>query len=71
MRGGGCGPPAFSFEAIVFDLPAGVPAGTVLVASAVARAAIDGGPAGVRLADLEGEIHRAMRQPVYRPVLAA
>jgi malate dehydrogenase (oxaloacetate-decarboxylating) len=41
------------------------------VASAVARAAVDEGLAGIRLTDLEGEIHRAMWQPVYRPVVAA
>ena len=41
------------------------------VAGAVARAAIDEGLAGIRLTDVEGEIRRAMWQPVYRPVLAA
>ncbi len=43
---------------------------SVAVARAVARAAIDEGLAGVRFSDLEGEIHRAMWQPVYRPVVA-
>jgi malate dehydrogenase (oxaloacetate-decarboxylating) len=41
------------------------------VAGAVARAAIEEGLAGVRPADLEGEIQRTMWQPVYRPVVAA
>jgi malate dehydrogenase (oxaloacetate-decarboxylating) len=41
------------------------------VASAVARTAIQEGLAGVTLDDVEGEIHRAMWQPVYRPVRAA
>ncbi len=41
------------------------------VAAAVARAAVDERLAGVRIIDLEGEIHRAMWQPVYRPVAAA
>jgi malate dehydrogenase (oxaloacetate-decarboxylating) len=43
---------------------------SVAVASAVARAAIDEGLARVRPSDLEGEIQRAMWQPVYRPVEA-
>ncbi len=40
------------------------------VASAVARAAIGEGLAGVTLTDVEGEIRGAMWQPVYRPVVA-
>jgi len=44
---------------------------SVAVASAVARAAIDEGLAGVKLTDLEEEIHRGMWQPVYRPIVAA
>jgi len=44
---------------------------SVVVAGAVARAAIEEGLAGVRPADLEGEIQRAMWQPVYRAIVAA
>ena len=40
------------------------------VAGAVARAAIEEGLAGMRLSDVEGEIRRAMWQPVYRPIVA-
>jgi malate dehydrogenase (oxaloacetate-decarboxylating) len=43
---------------------------SVAVANAVARAAIEEGLARVRPADLEGEIQRAMWQPVYCPVEA-
>ena len=43
---------------------------SVAVASAVARAAIEEGLARVWPADLEAEIHRAMWQPIYRPVVA-
>lgn len=43
---------------------------SVAVASAVARAAIDEGLAGGKLTHLDGEIQRAMWQPLYRPVLA-
>jgi malate dehydrogenase (oxaloacetate-decarboxylating) len=43
----------------------------MLAAAAVAKAAIDEGLAGLRLIDLEGEIQRAMWQPVYRPVVAS
>jgi malate dehydrogenase (oxaloacetate-decarboxylating) len=43
---------------------------SVAVARAVAQAAIDEGLAGVRPADLEGEIRHAMWHPVYRPVVA-
>jgi malate dehydrogenase (oxaloacetate-decarboxylating) len=44
---------------------------SVAVANAVATAAIEEGLAGVRPADLEAEIQRAMWQPVYRAVVAA
>jgi len=44
---------------------------SVAVASAVARTAIEEGLSGVGLIDVEAEIHRAMWQPVYRPVVAA
>jgi malate dehydrogenase (oxaloacetate-decarboxylating) len=44
---------------------------SIAVASAVARAALDEGLAGLRPTDLEGEIRRAMWQPVYRPVAAS
>jgi len=41
------------------------------VASAVARAAVDEGLAGVGIIDIDDEVHRAIWQPVYRPIVAA
>jgi malate dehydrogenase (oxaloacetate-decarboxylating) len=43
---------------------------SVVVAGAVARAAIEEGLAGVCPTDLDAEIHRAVWQPAYRPIIA-
>ncbi len=42
---------------------------SAVVAAAVARAAIEEGLAAIRLSDVEGEMRRAMWEPVYRLIL--